>query len=44
MGRVIITEEELDFCKSNKVFLNQAFIASVRAQDVTTLGLLFKVN
>ncbi|WP_341751655.1 ankyrin repeat domain-containing protein [Candidatus Tisiphia endosymbiont of Piscicola geometra] len=42
MGRVIITEEELDFCKSNKVFLNQAFIASVRAQDVATLELLFK--
>ncbi|WP_342271735.1 hypothetical protein [Candidatus Tisiphia endosymbiont of Parasteatoda lunata] len=42
MGRVIITEEELDFCKSNKVFLNQAFIPSVRAKDVTTLELLFK--
>ncbi|WP_375331918.1 ankyrin repeat domain-containing protein [Candidatus Tisiphia endosymbiont of Temnostethus pusillus] len=42
MGRVIITEEELDFCKSNKVFLNRAFIAAVRARDVTALELLFK--
>ncbi|WP_342260356.1 ankyrin repeat domain-containing protein [Candidatus Tisiphia endosymbiont of Metellina segmentata] len=42
MGRVIITEAELNFCKSNKAFLHHAFIASVRARDVTTLELLFK--
>ncbi|WP_341756816.1 MULTISPECIES: ankyrin repeat domain-containing protein [unclassified Candidatus Tisiphia] len=42
MGRVVITKEELDFCKSNKVFLHDAFLASVRTQDVTTLELLFK--
>ncbi|HJD64488.1 MAG TPA: ankyrin repeat domain-containing protein [Rickettsia endosymbiont of Sericostoma sp.] len=42
MGKITVTKEELDFYKSDKAFLKQAFINSIRARDFTALELLFK--
>ncbi|WP_341748926.1 ankyrin repeat domain-containing protein [Candidatus Tisiphia endosymbiont of Sialis lutaria] len=42
MGKITTTKEELDFYKSDKDFLNQAFRNSIIAQDFTALELLFK--
>ncbi|WP_425361542.1 ankyrin repeat domain-containing protein [Candidatus Tisiphia endosymbiont of Ceraclea dissimilis] len=44
MGKITTTKEELDFYKSDKAFLNQAFRNSIIAQDFTALELLFKLT
>ncbi|MCC8399288.1 MAG: ankyrin repeat domain-containing protein [Rickettsia endosymbiont of Platyusa sonomae] len=44
MGKITVTKEELDFYKSDKDFLNQAFRNSIIAQDFTALELLFKLT
>ncbi|WP_425364447.1 hypothetical protein [Candidatus Tisiphia endosymbiont of Mystacides longicornis] len=44
MGKITTTKEELDFYKSDKDFLNQAFRNSIIAQDFTALELLFKLT